>query len=69
MELYDVEINDVIGIVRATVQSRNIVGMDITELAPVAGNIAPDFLSARRVYKSLTHIFQNRAKLREYETD
>jgi agmatinase len=50
---------DVIGIVRATACARNIVGMDLTELAPIPENRAPDFLAARLVYKCLGYIFQN----------
>ena len=50
---------DVIGIVRATAQARHIIGMDVTELAPLPGNRAPDFLAARLVYKSLSYIFQH----------
>ncbi len=50
---------DVLGIVHATASARNIIGMDLTELAPVACNSAPDFLAAKLVYKSLSYIFQN----------
>jgi agmatinase len=49
---------DVIAIVRAASESRNIIGMDVTELAPRPGNVAPDFLTARLVYKCLTYIFR-----------
>ncbi|HXG92917.1 MAG TPA: agmatinase [Blastocatellia bacterium] len=50
---------DALGIIRALARSRNIVGMDVTELAPVEGNPAPDFLTAKLVYKSLSYIFEN----------
>jgi N1-aminopropylagmatine ureohydrolase len=49
---------DVLGIVRATASARKITGMDVTELAPVPGNNAPDFLAAKLVYKCLSYIFQ-----------
>ena len=49
---------DVIGIVRAAANARTIIGMDLTELAPIAGNKAPDFLAAKLVYKSLGYIFE-----------
>src|SRR6185369_6813963 len=49
---------DVLGIVRATARARTIVGMDVTELSPVAGNKAPDFLTAKLVYKCLSYVFQ-----------
>jgi agmatinase len=39
-------------------RARNIIGMDVTELAPVSSNKAPDFLAAKLVYKCLSYIFQ-----------
>jgi N1-aminopropylagmatine ureohydrolase len=48
---------DVLGIIRAAARARNIIGMDVTELAPSPGNAAPDFLTAKLVYKSLSYIF------------
>lgn len=36
---------------RGVAQSRKIVGFDVVELAPQAGNTAPDFLAAKLVYK------------------
>lgn len=48
---------DAIGIIRALARSRNVVGMDLTELAPAPGNSSPDFLAAKLVYKSLSYIF------------
>jgi agmatinase len=49
---------DALGIIRALARSRNVVGMDLTELAPVAGNNSPDFLAAKLIYKSLSYIFE-----------
>jgi agmatinase len=49
---------DALGIIRALARSRNVVGMDLTELAPVAGNSSPDFLAAKLIYKSLSYIFE-----------
>ncbi len=49
---------DVIGLVRATARARNIIGMDLTELSPVVGNSAPDFLAAKLIYKCLSYVFQ-----------
>ncbi len=53
---------DALGIIRAAARARNIVGMDVTELAPVAGNNSPDFLTAKLVYKSLSYIFEKEIK-------
>ena len=49
---------DALGIIRAAARARNIVGMDVTELAPTPGNNSPDFLTAKLSYKSLGYIFQ-----------
>lgn len=49
---------DALGIIRAVARTRKIVGMDVTELAPVSGNNSPDFLTAKLVYKSLSYIFE-----------
>jgi agmatinase len=51
---------DVIATVRAAACARNIVGMDITELSPMKGNNAPDFLAARLAYKCLGYVFEDR---------
>lgn len=51
---------DVIDIIRATTQVRNVVSLDVTELAPVPGNRAPDFLTAKLVYKCLGYIFEKK---------
>jgi N1-aminopropylagmatine ureohydrolase len=48
---------DALGIIRAAARARNIVGMDVTELAPSEGNNSPDFLTAKLIYKSLSYIF------------
>ncbi|MFA5388542.1 MAG: agmatinase [Candidatus Omnitrophota bacterium] len=38
-------------------EKKKIIGFDAVELAPVAGNAAPDFLTAKLIYKFLTYIF------------
>jgi len=43
---------DVMGLLEAVAQERNIVGMDVVELCP-SDNRAPDFLAAKLVYKTL----------------
>ena len=39
-------------------EEREVVGMDIVELAPIEGMHAPDFLAAKLLYKSLGYIFK-----------
>jgi agmatinase len=53
---------DALGIIRAAARERNIVGMDVTELAPVPGNNSPDFLTAKLVYKSLSYVFEKEVR-------
>ena len=38
------------------VSKKNVIGFDVVELSPIAGNIAPDFLAAKLTYKLLTLI-------------
>jgi agmatinase len=39
-------------------ETRRIVGFDVVELFPMPGNIAPDFLAAKLVYKVLGYRFK-----------
>ena len=47
---------DVLGLIRAVTQKKRIVGFDVVELCPQAGNVAPDFLAAKLVYKMIGYI-------------
>jgi agmatinase len=38
-------------------RKKEVIGFDIMELAPIAGNVSPDFLTAKLVYKFLNYIF------------
>jgi agmatinase len=46
---------DVITLLRAVVEHKNVVGFDIVELAPNEANPAPDFMAAKVVYKLLSY--------------
>ena len=48
---------DVLALLRLVCRSRQIVGADIMELCPQAGNVAPDFLAAKLAYKILSYRF------------
>lgn len=48
---------DVLSLLREVAKSRNVVGFDVVELCPNAGNIAPDFLAAKLVYKLIGYLF------------
>lgn len=46
-----------LAILRAVAAHRRIIGFDVVELAPQGGNVAPDFLAAKLVYKLLGYSF------------
>jgi agmatinase len=39
-----------------------VVGCDLVELAPLAGNVAPNFLCAKLIYKILSYRFGKEIK-------
>jgi agmatinase len=49
---------DILRIVRRVAETRHIVGFDVVELFPIPGNVAPDFLAAKLVYKVLGYRYQ-----------
>jgi agmatinase len=49
---------DVLRIVRRVAETRHIVGFDVVELFPIPGNVAPDFLAAKLVYKVLGYRYK-----------
>jgi agmatinase len=44
-------------LLRKVIESRRLVGCDLVELAPMPGNVAPNFLCAKLVYKILSYAF------------
>ncbi len=44
-------------LLRAVVKEREVIGLDFMELNPVPQLIAPDFLAARLIYKTLSYVF------------
>jgi agmatinase len=40
-------------LLRRVFATRNVVGVDVVELAPIPGNAAPDFLTAKLIYKMI----------------
>lgn len=45
---------DVTGLLEKVSKEKNIVGFDVVELCPSKGNVAPDFLAAKLIYKLLS---------------
>ncbi len=54
-------------LLRKVIDARHVVGCDLVELAPLAGNVAPNFLCAKLVYKILSYRFG--AEVRSSSTD
>jgi len=48
---------ELLALLRATVERRQVVGCDVVELSPIPGLLAPNFLCAKLVYKILTYRF------------
>ena len=46
-----------ISLLRKVIEQRNVVAWDIVELSPMAGNVAPNFLCAKLLYKMLAYRF------------
>jgi len=48
---------EMLALLRAVIERRTVVGCDIVELSPMAGNVAPNFLCAKLIYKILSYRF------------
>lgn len=46
-----------LAVLREVARHRRIVGFDVVELAPIPGNVAPDFLAAKLAYRLLGYSF------------
>ena len=47
---------EVLDIIREITKNKKIIGVDVVELSPIPGFIAPDFLAAKLVYKIINYI-------------
>ena len=48
---------ETLALLRRVIESRHVVGCDLVELCPMAGNVAPNFLCAKLIYKILSYRF------------
>jgi agmatinase len=48
---------EMLGLMRATIEHREVIGCDVVELSPLPGLVAPNFLCAKLIYKILTYRF------------
>jgi N1-aminopropylagmatine ureohydrolase len=53
---------ETLALLRRVIESKRVVGCDLVELAPLAGNVAPNFLCAKLVYKILSYKFASARK-------
>lgn len=54
----------ILDILKMVVQEKEIVGFDVTELAPLEGDITSDFLASKLIYRLLGYIFFGKNKKR-----
>ncbi len=47
---------EVTALLKGVASKRNVVGFDLVELCPQPGNVAPDFMAARLVYKMMAYL-------------
>ena len=49
--------HEALALLRKVIEQRTVVGCDIVELSPMGGNVAPNFLCAKLIYKILSYRF------------
>jgi len=54
---------EAVTLLRKVIERRTVVGCDIVELSPMGGNVAPNFLCAKLVYKILSYRFGRYVKM------
>ncbi|MEK7679243.1 MAG: arginase family protein, partial [Deltaproteobacteria bacterium] len=47
---------DALDVLRTVASKKRVVGFDVVELCPMPGNVAPDFMAAKLVYKLMGYI-------------
>lgn len=52
----------VLGLAERVIKERDIIGMDVVELAPIPGMIAPDFAAAKLVWKMIEGLYVKHGK-------
>jgi len=53
---------EALALLRRVIESRRVVGFDLVELSPMPGNVAPNFLCAKLIYKILSYRFSAEVK-------
>lgn len=60
------EWQEVLNLIKTVSKNKNIVGVDVVELSPIAGLIAPDFLAAKLIYKIIGYILSDDKKSKKF---
>jgi agmatinase len=60
---------EALALLRRVIESRRLVGCDIVELCPMPGNVSPNFLCAKLLYKILSYRFGSSTKDTKGTTD
>lgn len=55
---------DSLGLLKKVIAKKRIVGFDVVELCPLPGNVAPDFLAAKLVYKMMGYVATSSRSMR-----
>ncbi|MGE0450778.1 MAG: agmatinase [Vicinamibacterales bacterium] len=55
---------EALALLRRVIETRNVVGCDVVELAPLPGMVAPNFLCAKLIYKILGYKFGDEVRRR-----
>ncbi len=55
---------EILALLRRVIESKKVVGCDLVELCPMPGNVSPNFLCARLLYKILTYRFRKELPVR-----
>ena len=50
--------NQVLKLLKRVIKSKSMIGFDVVELSPIPHFVAPDYLSAKLVYKILSYLFE-----------
>jgi agmatinase len=54
--------HEALRLLRKVIERRTVVGCDLVELAPMAGNVAPNFMCAKLIYKILSYRFRSETR-------
>ena len=55
---------EALALLKRVMESRDVVGCDVVELCPQPGNVAPNFLCAKLIYKLLSYRFAGEVRAR-----